>query len=72
MHGRELLEAIVTRYPDSFPAVALLANFQHFEGLYEAVGKRWQNGWGSYLFDGQNICINLPLFVSKKNSIDTQ
>ena len=53
MFGRELLEDIVKRHPDSFPAVSLLANFSHFERLYEVVGKRWHDGWGSYLFDGQ-------------------
>jgi O-methyltransferase len=68
MHGRELLEAIVTRYPDSFPAVALLANFQHFEGLYEAVGKRWHNGWGSYLFDGQKY-IYQPATLRKQEEL---
>jgi len=53
MYGRELLESIVDRHPDSFPAVKLLVHFRHFEGLYRAVGERWHNGWGSYLFNGQ-------------------
>ena len=53
MFGREYLDDIVTRHPDSFPAVALLEHFSYFEGLYTAVGGRWHNGWGSYLFNGQ-------------------
>lgn len=68
MFGRELLERIVKRYPDSFPAVGLLANFQHFEGLYEAVGKRWHNGWGSYLFDGQTYAYH-PATLRKQEEL---
>jgi O-methyltransferase len=32
---------------------ALHDSFHHFVGLYEAVGKRFHRGCGSYLFDGQ-------------------
>jgi len=53
MYGRDKLEAIVRRHPDSFPAVKLLENFHHFEGLYTAIGGLWHTGWGSYLFNGQ-------------------
>lgn len=54
MHGREILEAIVKKHPDSFPSVALLKNFEHFSALHDAVGGRWHHGWGSYLFNGQS------------------
>lgn len=53
MYGRDKLERVVARHPDSFPAVKLLENFHHFEGLHTALNGRWQNGWGSYLFNGQ-------------------
>lgn len=54
MHGREILEAIVAKHPDSFPSVALLKNFEHFSALHDVVGGRWHHGWGSYLFNGQS------------------
>ncbi len=53
MYGREALEAVVKAHPDSFPAVKLLENFHHFVGLHTAIGGKWHNGWGSYLFNGQ-------------------
>jgi hypothetical protein len=52
MYGKERLEEIVRKHPDSFPAVELLKNFDYFIGLHEAIGKKWIHGWGSYLFDG--------------------
>ena len=33
MFNKEELTAFVTRHPDSFPLRALLAHFEHFEGL---------------------------------------
>jgi hypothetical protein len=54
MFGKEILEAVVRRHPDSFPAIKLLDNFHHFEALFFALGGQWQPGWGSYLFDGQS------------------
>lgn len=53
MFGKDTLEGVVKRHPDSFPAVKLLENFHHFEGLFFALGGKWQPGWGSYLFNGQ-------------------
>ena len=53
MFGKEILEAVVQRHPDSFPAVKLLNNFHHFEGIFFALDGQWQPGWGSYLFNGQ-------------------
>ena len=58
MYGREKLEAIVARHPDSFPAVKLLENFQYFIGLRDAIGGKWIHGWGSYLFDGITYAYN--------------
>ena len=58
MYGKEKLEAIVARHPDSFPAVKLLENFQHFIGIHDAIGGKWINGWGSYLFDGVTYSYN--------------
>lgn len=53
MFGKERLEDIVSKHPDSFPAVKLLENFHHFIGLYNALDGKWEKGWGSYLFYGQ-------------------
>jgi hypothetical protein len=53
MFGKETLEGVVRRHPDSFPAVKFLDNFHHFEGLYCALEGKWQDGWGSYLFNGK-------------------
>ncbi len=58
MYGKEKLEAIVARHPDSFPAVKLLENFQYFAGLHNAIGGKWIHGWGSYLFDGLTYTYN--------------
>jgi len=53
MYGKEILEEIVKKHPDSFPAIKLLENFSHFEGLYKVLDGKWEYGWGSYLFNGQ-------------------
>lgn len=58
MFGKEKLEAIVAKHPDSFPAKKLLDNFEHFIGLYHAIQAKWIYGWGSYLFDGINYEYN--------------
>lgn len=51
--GRSILEAAVRDHPESEPARVLLDNFHHFVGLYTALGGEFQNGWGSYMFNGQ-------------------
>lgn len=51
--GRATLEAAVRDHPESEPARVLLENFHHFVGLYNALGGQFQQGWGSYMFDGQ-------------------
>lgn len=53
MFGKEILENIVKKHPDSFPAVKLLENFHHFAGLFDALEGKWESGWGSYLFNGK-------------------
>lgn len=58
MSGRDKLEAIVAKHPDSFPAVKLLENFHHFTALHDAINGKWIYGWGSYLFDGITYSYN--------------
>jgi O-methyltransferase len=58
MYGKEKLEAIVKKHPDSFPAVGLLKHFDAFIGLHDAIGGKWIHGWGSYLFDGLTYSYN--------------
>lgn len=66
MHGREVLEAVVKKHPDSFPSVKLLENFHHFSGLHDAVGGRWHNGWGSYLFNGQKYAYQAETLTKQE------
>jgi O-methyltransferase len=58
MYGKEKLEAIVSKHPDSFPAVKLLENFQHFTAIHDVISGKWIYGWGSYLFDGISYSYN--------------
>ena len=51
-HGKDKLKAAVHDHPESETAKVLLDNFHHFEEIYQIVGGKWENGWGSYLFDG--------------------
>lgn len=66
--GKELLEAIVQKHPDSFPARKLLDNFHLFEGLHTAIGGKWIHGCGSYLFDGQAYVYN-PRCLKKQEEV---
>lgn len=68
MFNKEQLTAFVTRHPDSFPLQALLAHFEHFEGLHEALGGRWIHGWGSYLFEGLHYTYE-PRFARKQEEL---
>jgi len=51
-YGKDKLKAAVHDHPESETAKILLENFHHFEEIYQIVGGKWENGWGSYLFDG--------------------
>jgi len=53
MYGREILEAAVRDHPESEPAKVLLENFHHFEAIYKVLDGKWIDGWGSYMFNGQ-------------------
>jgi len=53
MFGREILELAVSHHPESVPARVLLENFHHFEAIYAVLEGKWIDGWGSYLFNGQ-------------------
>lgn len=68
MFNKEILEAIVKRYPDSFPAVKLLENFHLFEEIYKVIDGKWIYGCGSYLFDGQTYKYN-PLCLRKQEEL---
>jgi len=68
MFNRKALEEVVREHPDSFPARALLENFAHFEGLYDALHGHWIPGWGSYLFDGQTYAYD-PRMLKKQEEL---
>jgi len=68
MFGKDRLEEIVRKHPDSFPAVALLKHFDHFVGLHTAIGGKWIHGWGSYLFDGLTYEYN-PRCLRKQEEL---
>ena len=53
MFGREILEAAVRDHPESVPAKALLDNFHHYEAIHTVLNGKWIDGWGSYMFNGQ-------------------
>ena len=52
-YGRGILELAVKNHPESETAQVLLANFHHFIGIYKAVEKKFWQGCGSYMFNGQ-------------------
>lgn len=50
--GKSELEQACRDHPESEMARSLLANFTHFEKIYEIIDGQWEMGWGSYLFFG--------------------
>lgn len=45
---------------------ALKENFHHFIGLYDAVGRTFHRGCGSYLFDGQSYSYQLATLAKQE------
>lgn len=50
--GKNLLLSAVRDHPESETAKAIYDNFNHFEKIYEILDGKWENGWGSYMFNG--------------------
>ena len=42
--GKNILEDVVNKHPDSYPSVKLLENFHHFIGLFNALDGKFNHG----------------------------
>ena len=64
--GKNILEDVVNKHPDSYPSVKLLENFHHFIGLFNALDGKFNHGWGSYLFDGNTYRYNREMLTKQE------
>jgi hypothetical protein len=64
--GKNILEDVVNKHPDSYPSVKLLENFHHFVGLFNVLEGKFNHGWGSYLFDGNTYRYNREMLTKQE------